>query len=442
MFHRHEKKFAPSQIKPIKDLSTILTPDALLAPEKRSALIKQIRESFQFETERFDGLCLALISNMVTHCQNLPETLNSYYAQQGGFVDNALNRTEIALQLFSQFVILPEHMDMSEEQKLWQYALFSAALLQGIGKLQSDFSIKLYDAHGHYLKEHNPLMGSFALMSSYYAYSFQKDPDDEFRKRLNLLLARMLMPSAGFCWIASNAQVLSVWLALLNEDYQGAKTFGALLIRSQALALQRYFNQPLSKQTIRSPLYGGAGTFSGGVPTGDIEQKIGMEFMQWLTKGLASGDLVLNKPYLTLVHDGVLMSAEIFKMFAAGHPNHRSWQVARAAMLALGLHEMGDDGSILSRFEHKETHKVQAGIYVTDFAVLLPPEVSVFINSKTTIRMTALELINQTKFLSNYTLQQITPQTTLQGVNIAGQLEPMPEVQRSSSLSMSTESRG
>lgn len=430
LFHKHEKK-VPAHAKPLRDLTAIVSAEQLLVQEKRVQLIRGMQEAFNFERSRFDSLCGTLLTNLVNHCQNLPETLNSYYSQQGGFVDNALNRTDVAMQLFSQYLILPEDREVSEEQKLWQYALFSAALLQGIGKLQSDFCIQLYDHQGHFVKEHNPLLGSFALNGGYYAYTFLKDPIDDFRRRLNLLLARMLMPSSGFAWIASNPEVLNIWLALLNEDYQAAGTFGVLLIRSRALALQRYFQQFLHKNFSRNPRYTGAGTFAGANSSViDLEQKLVAEFIQWMTKALAEGELIINQAALLLVPGGLLMSAEGFKMFISGHPNYRGWQAVRMALLSLGLLQTNEDGSVLFRFEHTSTQKVHTGALFSDFALVLPPHLYVLNSEGKRVSMSATELIKLAQFQSDYALQKTTkPETALPGLNGAGQWQPMPETQ-------------
>ena len=425
MFHRYEKKGATPQTKSLKDLSRILPPENYLAEEKRASLLQQIREACILEPARFDSLCLTAMNNLINHTQNLPETSNSYYSQQGGFLDHALNRTESALNLFSQYLLVDDKAEFSEEQKLWQYALYSAALLQGVGKLQIDFQIELYDNNGQFLKQWNPLLESLATVGSHYSYSFQKEQDPEFRQRLNILLARILMPSSGFAWIASNPQVLAVWLALLNEDYYAAGTLGAILIRADAIAIQRYFSHfYIRSYGSRGGRYGRAATFTGGTPdVSDKEQQIGIEFLQWLTKLLAQGEGVINKRSLLMVPGGLLMTEEVFKWFISGHPDYTSWQAVRNGFLSLGLHRLGADGSIISRFEQNNTQKMQSGVVFTNYAVALPPEVQLHnLSTGKTAPITATELIYLSKFNANFTPKQATPtESAMPGLNSSGQ---------------------
>lgn len=439
LFHRYGKKGASSQTKPLKDLSRILPPDNYLAEEKRVTLLQQIREACILESARFDSLCLTALHNLINHSQNLPETSNSYYSQQGGFLDHALNRTESALNLFSQYLLVDDKAEFSEEQKLWQYALFSAALLQGVGKLQIDFLVELYDNNGQFLKQWNPLLENLSMVGSHYSYSFQKEQDAVFRQRLNILLARTLMPSSGFSWIASNSQVLAVWLALLNEDYYAAGTLGAILIRADALAIQRYFSQfHIRAYGSRGGRYGRAATFTGGTPdVNGMEQQIGIEFIQWLTKLLAKGELVINREHLLMVPGGLLMSEEVFKWFVSGHPDYTSWQAVRNGFLSLGLHRLAADGGLITRFEQNNNQQMHSGIVFANYAVALPPEVQLHnLSTGKTAPVTATDLIYMSKFNNYFTRQQATPaESAMLGLNSSGQWQaivtpPAPGISR------------
>ncbi|MCW8387319.1 helicase/relaxase domain-containing protein [Fluoribacter dumoffii] len=411
LFHRQRprKGTLSSQGKSLKELTRIVNADLILSDEKRQTLLKRMRMLSGLETARYDSLCGILIANLVQYCQNLPETANSYYSQQGGLVDHALNRTEAALSLFQEFMVQEQPESLSEEQKLWQYALFSAAILQGIGKLFVDYRVSLYDANGQFLKEWNPLLESLTSTGIYYFYEFDKEPEIEFRRRLNLLLARTLMPASGFAWIASNPEVLAVWLALLNEDEGSAGTLGAILIRAEAIAIQRYLLEFMAKGT--AAIYGGgryrAGTFSGGQPESllEKEQAVGMEFIQWMIKALDEGRIMINKAPLFMVPGGMLMCAEMFQLFVREHPEYKNWQAAQNGFLALGLHHRAADGGVISRFETK--NQMETGVVFAKYALALPESVKVMDMASGKVEsMSATELIHKAQFSSQFTQQQ------------------------------------
>ncbi|WP_133127649.1 conjugal transfer nickase/helicase domain-containing protein [Legionella nagasakiensis] len=409
MFHRYSKKAKSTSSKPLKDLTAIESPAQLLADSKRQELLEKIELSSGLEPSRFELLCAPLIHNLINHCQRLPETSNSYYALPAGILDHALNRTEAALHLFREYV-LQEGTELSEEQKLWTYALFSAGMLQGIGKLQSNYSVELFDLNGQQLKTWNPLLESMSSVGRYYHFEFQKEPEEELRRRLNLLLGRALMPTSGFSWIAGNPQVLAVWLALLNEDWQSAGTLGAILIRADAIAIQRYFSEFLIRNMAGR---GGRGnrisTFIDSTPESLIEKErlIGMEFIKWLTTALEKGQIMINKAPLFMVPGGMLMCADIFKYFIREHPEFKNWQAIQKGFLSLGLHRMAADGQVISRFEQAKNQQMVSGIVVSDYAIVLPNQVKVHnLNTGKITEQSATELVNMAQHSSHFTQKQ------------------------------------
>ncbi|MBA2652456.1 MAG: TraI domain-containing protein [Tatlockia sp.] len=423
LFHHHEKIGRTLQTKPLKDLTRIIQPPLLLAEEKREALMLQIRKTIALDEVRFDSLGLSLLHNFINHCQSLPETSTSYYSQQGGLLDHSLNRTEAALNLFQQYLMLEDQAELTEEQNLWQYALFSASILQGIGKLQIDYMVEIYDNNGQFLKQWNPVLESLVALGSHYSYEFQKESDEDLRRRLNLLIARSIMPTSGFAWIASNAQVLAVWLALLNEDTYAAGTLGAILIRANAISIQRYLNQLMPRgHGSRGGRYGRVSTFTNVLPdsVAEIEQQIGVELIQWLTKSLDGGRLMINKAPLLMVPGGLLMTDEVLRLFMLEHPEYKNLQAVKNGFLSLGMHKLGTEGNVNFRFEQSSNQQMHSGMVFTNYAVALPPEVQVHnLNTGKSVKTSAEEVINQGKLSA----QSFTAQQAAHFANTLAQLD-------------------
>ncbi len=398
LFHRSGKKEKAPFTKPLKDLTAIASPQQLLSNPKRQALVNQIKASSGLEDSRFEGMCLSLIHHLIHHCQSLPETSNSYYSLPVGLLDHALNRTDAALSLFRDYILQDNGADLSEEQRLWIYALFSAGLLQGIGKLQIDYHVDLFDGNGQFLKSWSPLLESMASVGGYYCFEFQTEGSVEFRRRLNLLLARLLMPESGFNWIVSNPSVLAIWLALLNEDPRDAGTLGAILIRADAIAIQRYFTeyliigQPGGHHTRPKRL----ATFVDTAPSAEKEQLMGIDFIKWINLQLASGNIIINQStVLMLVSGGLLLMPELFKLFLREHPEYKNWQAVQKGFLSLKMHALGTDGSALSRVEAAHTHEILSGNLLVNYAVALPETMKIQnISTGVVSTISAVELIH------------------------------------------------
>jgi integrating conjugative element relaxase (TIGR03760 family) len=371
LFQHHGKKARPTQHKPLRDLTGIVPPKVLLSEAKRAALLQKIEESAALDSSRFETLCIKLLHNFAHQCQSLPETTNSYYTLPCGMLDYALNRTEAALHLLRQNMVQDPHADLSEEQKLWLYALFSAAILQEIGKLKLDYHIELFDTNGYLTARWNPLLERLPSHAKYYHFEFIHNNEDDLRKRLNLLLAYQLMPESGFAWIAEHPQVLAAWLALLNEDPNSAGMLGLILERAKAIAIQRDLNTFLVRHVASGGGSGGrAHRISRFIETtpgnpAEKERLLGAEFIKWLTGELEKGRFSINKIPIMMLPAGLHLTREVRDFFMREHPEIKHWQAVQKGLISLGLLQQGG----LSE---------QNGIVLEKFAVVLSEEVQMY----------------------------------------------------------------
>lgn len=404
MFQHHEKKIKPIPTKPLHDLIAVVTPTALLTEGRRDALLKKITESSALEPDRFNTICLTLLHDFASRCQNLPETSNSFYSQPGGLLFHALNRTEAALHLFRQFLVRPE-AELSEKQKLWLYALFSASILQGIGKLQLDYRVDLFDRKGQLLKQWNPLLEKLGAAGHYYNYEFLNNKEDDLRRRLNIVLAYELMPANGFAWIAEDVEVLTIWLALLHEDTHAASILGAILERAEAIAIQRDVVECLQKHSNAGSTTrpGRRSTFiDTPVESGtDKEHLLGAAFIAWISQALNKGLVTINKDLLVMMPGGLAAFPELFQLFLREHPEGKKWQNVQKGLLSFGLHQRNVDGGA-SRVDNPNNKQGSSGIILDKYSVLLPENVQVY-NSTTgkTTTVSAMELMHMQKSPDN-----------------------------------------
>jgi integrating conjugative element relaxase (TIGR03760 family) len=435
VFHKKDKSSSLKSIKAKQSSSLmhIMTPAQGLLGEKRQAYIDVYRETMELDEKQFDSLCYSLLGNLINYYQELAETRNSYFSERGGLVEHAMSRTEAALSMCRKYFISQEEggSDISEMQQLWLYALYSAGLLQGIGKLMTDYIIEIFDDKGDYIGRWNPMLMSLASSASFYDYETDNQKPDAHRRRLNLLLARQLMPLEGFKWIAQNADVLEVWLALLNEDHRSAGTLGPILIRADALAINRYFLEKNAKDFAekgKKGRYSKLPTTFGKPQEGKLAQSAdndplaGEKFIEWLQKALVSGKLMINKSPLFMVPGGMLMSADMFKYFIRESPEFKNWQEVQQSFLGLNMHTSAADGTTTQRFEQAKNQQIHSGVVFSSFAVVLPEQVKVMnMNTGVVKSMSALDAINSltgSEFKSSASLQS---SSQLQSLSASGQ---------------------
>jgi integrating conjugative element relaxase (TIGR03760 family) len=366
VFTRPTKKSTPAETKPLNVLTPILSAEQLLSESKRMVLLNTIAQSSDFETLTYEGLCLNLIHQVATYCQRLPEG-TVYFSAPGGLLDYLLARTSAATQLFRQHLLADPTEKLSDEQKLWWYAMFSASLLRGIGSLGVDYHIDRYTHQGKLLKSWEPLLETMGQINHHYWFEFSNEENQTLLKKITLFLARKLMPEDGFRWIASNRDVFVVWLALLDEDRAGAKGLGALLDRADAIVIQEELNLLMSRLIHpRRSTPARIGTFVDTTPESlqEKERITGLEFIQWIQNQIETGKFLLNRAPLFVVPGGLLICSEAFHLFSREHVTYKNWHTVQQGLLSLKIHDKS-----LDKYEQGE------GVVVSG-AIALPESVA------------------------------------------------------------------
>jgi integrating conjugative element relaxase (TIGR03760 family) len=206
-----------------KDPVPILSADQLLATEKRQQALGDMRSLLNLPEEEFKQWFQTVADNFAEFVQNLPETEKSYYSGIGGILDHALERAALSLSLCRTY-LLPEDATLAsvdENEMIWVYAVYTAALLYDIGKIATSHVITLTDESGKTIKSWLPYAGPMTHEeASHYIFGFSEDNIEHMRWIITPLLARQILPAEGFNWIANDSAVLESWLALLSDDHR------------------------------------------------------------------------------------------------------------------------------------------------------------------------------------------------------------------------------
>lgn len=390
MFHRYSKKKA----KILKELTRISSPEQLFSDKKRREVQEKIQNLLLIDSDLYSKMVIPLYDNLVNYCQYLPDSIGNCHTHPAGLIDHALLRTEAALRLFQNYFISDENASASHEQKLWQYTLFTAAMLQGISKLQLDYTVHLFDENGNFLEIWNPILKPLVAVGNHYNYVFNKQSVDASLSSLNTLLAHLLMPPEGFKWIASNDEVLMVWLSLLSDEFESSGTLGAILGRAEMIASRQLLFM-IRENLINQPRFNpGAFIDSPVVELSTIEQQIGLEFIDWLHQRLADENYVINQDELVITTEGMLLNTNIFKDFTNDKP-HINLQAAKQGFMALGLHQIIAGGRSMTRFEQAKYQQVNSVLVFERYGIALPETLALY--NKTTNKTTAVKAVELSK---------------------------------------------
>lgn len=394
MFNKEKNTLNPTSIKPISELVAAEQSEHVFLNKKHCDLLEKIQEAMDFDNDTFKNMAIPLVERVFKYCQKLPEPA-IYYSYLGGLFDLALNRTEAAMQLMRQILVLDKHKKPSEEQRLWQHALFSASLLQGLGKLYTDYKVEIYDKYGYFIKCWQPLLESIITVGKYYNFELLGGDDIELRNSITPIIARKIIPKAAFERVMSDKKVFATWLALLREDKDSVLgPLAAILERANAIAIQREI-QNFLEHSKRADGHGNRlNTFIDNNQDNKIDREklLGAEFIMWVIEKLEKGDFILNKdPTLIEVREAsVVLHPSVLDIYMHEHKKLKNRVAMQQAFLAWDMHLLTDAATKSFKLRGE---KGLGGIAINN--AMLPNNMLIY-NSKTDkiSKISALELIN------------------------------------------------
>lgn len=317
----------------VKSLETIVKPsnvysiqsaEALLIPEKRQQYLKNIRSLLNLPPKLFDSLYYQVIKHFVEVCQNIQDSRYGMYSHSGGFVDHSLERASRALSLCLTHFFPEEKtfQNVSSQEALWIYAIFTAALYLDIGKMAIKYEISICNKDGSDPKPWLPYNGPMGKYGKYYQFDYLKENRDNLKRLVTGLIARQLLEQSekddetntanGFNWLASNPEVLEAWLSILQGDRQRLPmtTFMSVIPLADAEIIKAFLDaknqsQGFSQEPFQNP----------------HEKQMttqGEAFLLWLRDKLEKDQFSINEvdSYIHVVDEGALLDPKLFKDFS------------------------------------------------------------------------------------------------------------------------------
>ena len=333
-------KRVSKKIVPRNQLKASLQAFPLLAEPRREECVKLIQQHLGFSPLRYQQMVKPLIDEVAMACQLLPSTQHRFYVLDGGLLDYALYRAQAASMLFRQTALPPGTEELSDEQSLWAYVVFSAALLRGLGVVSTDYHVTCYDGSGYRTGQWRPLWERFIDRTEFYQYEFNTDLVDGLKQHVTPFLARVWMPSVGLAWIADHPEAFLAWLLLLQEEHEDLGILEAIFERAEALAWQDLAKEALRFGLSELPLDLASYPSFVDKPTlrASRDDLLGLQFLLWLKENLARGQMVLQQDHLKMTENGLVIGEETYKWFLQQHTGVKNWRVVQKGLMSLDLH--------------------------------------------------------------------------------------------------------
>jgi hypothetical protein len=325
----------------------IREPATLLEYRNIAPYVAQMPKIVNAPKEYYDALYKAPLLGLANFVQGLPASKINQFSHYGGLLELGCRRALKTLQHYRQEYpitnIKPENMP--PRLALWTYALFTAGLFYGIGEVIATYWVGVCDDQGKHSIHWEPFKGPMSQLGTHYLYCFESINRDQLAARSTPLVAKHLLPIQGYNWIASDKEIFSYWLALLQNDDRGAGVLAKMVRHAHDLLLQEIplqqvgnVNMPFMDEGINPKGSESLLSLANADKISSVETaattnldlnnpqatNVGDAFVSWLRNNLRNGAMTVNLPD-SLIHLGrdgiVVLHPDIFNLLLLPIPS-------------------------------------------------------------------------------------------------------------------------
>ena len=298
-------------------LFPVLTAEKLLGTPKQKQHIHKMYQQVKAPNQTVTDLYTALLNNFAEFVQLIPFR---YGGKLGSLLDYGFRMALFALDIrYEKQIKMVDHA--------FTYALFSAALTRNLGKVFLDRKIILSDDKGRFIKDWLPFEGNMSIYAEHYKMRRYFSCPPELEILANSLLVRQVVPENAFNWIASDHDLLLMWLAVIaGDDERGDELADILQLAKLKLeeTLQEGYEPSIIEVDLVEP----------------EEVALGEDFIEWLRERLEDGTITINKEDspIQVVDEGIFIDYPgVFQDYANFYEKHRDWVVVYQQFNMLGL---------------------------------------------------------------------------------------------------------
>lgn len=344
---------------------------SLLEPHRQ--IIATIRQYFGVPEDVWKSVHELLLKNFAHRVQLLP--INEAESEPGGLLRLSLESANRAMKVRRGYM-LPNGAAsecISEQTEIWNFAVFSAALLCNIEKSVTETTISLRNHKGD--ESYWSLVQGDIPFDVSYQPEFHSQQPVQHRESTPLLLAEQIISQIALEWLTSYPEVNKVWRLSLSGKNDEAGTFGEIIRHTdhspQAIAPLRSKER---KNENHNPGNSSQASFSSEseIPQVDYQnttlppgmgnihicadksetneqqnqseqgKEAAQEFIKWLRQQIIDEKIGFNEPTAPLhtVDEGLLLATPVIFTRYLKKRSGLKLKILQSGFLSLGLHKV------------------------------------------------------------------------------------------------------
>lgn len=316
--HKPVKKSEPNKV------VATFEADKLLTSKTAVEALKTIKQYAHIPHDSYLALCEPLTHAVAEYLQKIPYFIKYKDKRLQSFLSVALVRSANSLKIYHEKEAANTRYTKKHhhaQNALFNYALFSAALLVNIGKVFSIYRIAITDENGSLQSMWVPFSGSLKENAAFYKVQKQISPDPILPNYLTALIAQNLMPKAGLDWIASDEEILKMWLAILHGEEAYSGTLGHIISLSEQKIASLEDIELQTEEELEEVLVEDEEN-----ENSESHDKALEDFKKWLEDKIDAGDDLSEK--VNVSEKELVVTKDLIKEFYGQFPLHKGWAVA------------------------------------------------------------------------------------------------------------------
>lgn len=362
-----------------------LDPNLALVTNNREGSVHLLGRLAGVPQSVFENYYLSALIQYAGLAQAFPSSYKNSDSDGHTLIDHDLGITTRALKIRQAYLLPPsgEAEAISQQQDIWTYGVFTAALLQSVGHAALNVVIEAFNSTDTSLGNWSPLSGPPPSNAVYYRIRQATGTPEVETGTVNLLIASLIVPSAGMDWIASNRMLFDFWLGAVAKDRCRASVLGEILIAAGA-----EFPPSATENEAMLPEEPVPEVIVAEEPVSDrlepIQRKMDTNtdsdtddpFVVWLRTQLKLDRIEINDKHSLVyrIPQGIVLATpQLFIDFACAMGDRQNWGPVEKRFLRLHLHRPNSGAGAFHRFEFGNGSHVQ-GLLIPDTELLFPEE--------------------------------------------------------------------
>jgi hypothetical protein len=333
---------------------------APLAKARYQKPLYELQHLVSVTQKNYQALYINLLEQVAEWMQALPCPLESAYQNPYGLFTLSFARAIIVLKHRRAYMLPPgaNAETCYQQQDMWTYGLFTAALLKDCWQVAAHFEISYVDKNGEVVGIWQPLAKPPRCAGYYYK---QLTTSTIITAQHNLVIAKQFIPATGGQWLQRFQNLHEDWLAYLNHTHKANNVIAAVIQKAEAAllnkssaAVQHSFSPVLNSAMQRSETFINSSAAEETAQTAiqktslsktaitshtakanndavaQAEITLADQFLDWLKQALSEERFTVNHlddwehSFIQVVAEGVLLvMPDLWDQFLAAHPAMR-----------------------------------------------------------------------------------------------------------------------